>query len=127
MSHFASVVAKRIRDLRQARGFSLRELGRRSQLPPESISRSERGVTEITLTSLARVCAGLEVTLPEFFGTLALPKAVDSQSSAAIRVLRLLERLPEERQEQVAKALDLLLADGHSEGKVRTKSLKKTS
>jgi transcriptional regulator with XRE-family HTH domain len=125
MSHFASVVAKRIRELREARGFSVRELGRRAQLPPESISRSERGITEITLTSLARVCAGLQVTLPEFFGSLPPPKVADAASSATIRVLRLLEDLPGERQEKVARALELLLGDGSARRTGRAKPARK--
>jgi transcriptional regulator with XRE-family HTH domain len=125
MSNFASVVAKRIRELREARGFSVRELGRRARLPPESISRSERGITEITLTSLARVCAGLEVTLPEFFGSLPPSKTIDATSSAAIRVLRMLERLPGDRQEQVARALELLLADGDKKRRGRPSSARK--
>jgi transcriptional regulator with XRE-family HTH domain len=125
MPHFANIVAKRIRELREARGFSLRELGRRAGLPPESISRSERGVTEITLTSLARVCAGLQVTLPEFFGSLPPPAPSEAVSSATIRILRLLEALSAEHQERVAKALDLLLREGGVGRNKRPKSASK--
>jgi transcriptional regulator with XRE-family HTH domain len=125
MPHFANIVAKRIRELREARGFSLRELGRRAGLPPESISRSERGVTEITLTSLARVCAGLQVTLPEFFGSLPPPAPSEAASSATIRILRLIEALSAEHQERVAKALDLLLREGGVRRSKRPKSASK--
>lgn len=113
MSQFANIVAKRIREIRESRGFSLRELGRRSGLPPESISRSERGITEITLTSLSRVCAGLQVTLPEFFGSLPPAVTHESTSSAMIRVTSLLAKLSDERQKRVAKALEILLAEDH--------------
>ena len=122
MSQFANTVAKRIRDLREARGFSIRELGRRAGLPPESISRSERGITEITLTSLARICAGLQVSLPEFFSSIPPPPPREPQSSAAIRVIHLLESLSVDRQERVAKALDLLLREKRQGRAKRMKS-----
>jgi len=125
MSQFANTVAKRIRDLRETRGFSIRELGRRAGLPPESISRSERGITEITLTSLARVCAGLQVTLPEFFGSMPPAPPRESTSSATIRVIRLFEKLSDERQERVAKALELLLREERPGRTKRAKSARR--
>ncbi len=41
----------------------------------ESISRAERGVAEISITSLARVCEALGTDLAAFFGKARLPKA----------------------------------------------------
>jgi transcriptional regulator with XRE-family HTH domain len=106
---FAVSVAKRIRELREARGLSLRELARRSGLPPESVSRSERGITEITLSSLAKVCAGLDVQLPDFFSFSGETEGrLPSRLRPAIEVLG---GLSPERFSRVVEALRLLLEE----------------
>lgn len=63
----AQRVAAHLKFLRESRGWSIRELARHSGLAPESVSRSERGVTEVTITNLVRLCQGLGVTTSEFF------------------------------------------------------------
>jgi len=109
MPQFAETVARRIRELREARGFSLRELARRSGLPPESISRSERGVTEITLTNLARLCSGLGLDLSTFFQVGCELPSADLPRGNIVRIVEMLSHLREDRLREVARALDLLL------------------
>jgi transcriptional regulator with XRE-family HTH domain len=111
---FAMQVARRIRELRETRGFSIRELARRSGLPPESVSRSERGVTEITLTNLAKLCKGLMIELPDFF---SIPNASRNpptnrpETREIRRIMSLLTSLPTEKRARVLRALALLLQD----------------
>jgi len=99
-------VAKRIREVRLARGLSIRQLGARSGLAPEVLSRAERQVTEISLSSLERVCQGLAISphalldfsgrmgtahLPEAEALLGLLAALDEHARA--RVLKGLEQV----------------------------------
>ena len=114
---FAQQVAHRIAELRQAQGLSIRELSRRSDLSPESVSRSERAITEITLTNLAKLCAGLGVDLPSFFAfakTAAKLGAASPSTSPEVRkAAALLVHLAPARRKRVVRALELLLrADG---------------
>jgi transcriptional regulator with XRE-family HTH domain len=85
-------VAARIAQLRKARGWSMRELARRSGLPPESISRAERGLNEPSITSLDKICEGLGIDLPAFFSFASRPRlevvAREEEIQHAVDLLR---------------------------------------
>jgi transcriptional regulator with XRE-family HTH domain len=56
-------VGPRIRALREAMGFSLRDLGERAGVSAPMLSQVERGETSPTLAVAAKIAAGLELTL----------------------------------------------------------------
>jgi XRE family transcriptional regulator, regulator of sulfur utilization len=58
-------VGVRIRALREAMGFSLRDLADRSGVSAPMLSQVERGETSPTLAVAARIAAGLELTLSQ--------------------------------------------------------------
>jgi transcriptional regulator with XRE-family HTH domain len=60
-------VGTRIRDLRTARGFSLRALAGRCGLSVNAISRIERGESSPTVSSLLRLAGALNVHIKDFF------------------------------------------------------------
>jgi transcriptional regulator with XRE-family HTH domain len=60
-------VGARIRELREARGYSLRALADRSGLSLNAISRIERGESSPTVSSLQRLATTLSVPISEFF------------------------------------------------------------
>ncbi|MEN9798197.1 MAG: helix-turn-helix protein [Pseudomonadota bacterium] len=106
---FAAKVAARIRELREARGMSLRQLSRRSGVAPESVSRSERGISEVSLTNLSRIVHGLGVDLPAFFDFDRLPdlETVSLRDDIARAVQLLNQARPAERK-RILGALELL-------------------
>lgn len=108
-SEFGSQVARRIRELREAKGLSVRELARRSGIAPESVSRSERAINEVSLTNLKRICAGLGVTVVGFFDFVQQPRPPSFKVPEARRAAELLDALPEHRRRDVLQALELLL------------------
>jgi transcriptional regulator with XRE-family HTH domain len=110
--NIASRVASRIRELREARHLSVRELARRSGLPPESISRSERELTDITLRSLAKLCRGLMVDLPSFFEFAAESDVSAARQPEIQRAVALLVGLPPAGRAAAVEGLELLLAAG---------------
>lgn len=76
----STFVATRLKALRESRGYSLRQLAHRSDVTPEMLSRAERSERVPSIETLARVCAGLQITLSDFFddsGT-HLPQAKDT-------------------------------------------------
>ena len=106
---FAAKVAARIRELREARGMSLRELSRRSGVAPESVSRSERGVSDVSLTNLARLSRGLGVDLPSFFDFDRLPDLPSAELRDDLaRGLELLRNARPEERRRIVGALELL-------------------
>jgi transcriptional regulator with XRE-family HTH domain len=60
-----SVVGARVKALREAAGFSLRDLAERSGVSAPMLSQVERGETSPTLTVAARIAAGLELRLSQ--------------------------------------------------------------
>ncbi len=57
----------RMRALRVARNISQEQLGDLAALHRTFIGRVERGETNITVLSLERICAALDLSLAEFF------------------------------------------------------------
>ena len=62
-------VGTRIREIREAKGYSLRTLAERSGLSLNAISRIERGENSPTVSSLQRLATALAVPINEFFKT----------------------------------------------------------
>ncbi len=62
-------VGRRIRDLRERRGLSLRTLAERSGLSVNAISLIERGQSSPTVATLHSLAAALGVRIVDFFGT----------------------------------------------------------
>jgi XRE family transcriptional regulator, regulator of sulfur utilization len=61
----APAIGDRVRALREAMGFSLRDLGERSGVSAPMLSQVERGETSPTLAVAAKIAAGLELTLSQ--------------------------------------------------------------
>jgi transcriptional regulator with XRE-family HTH domain len=61
-------VGRRIRELRDGRGLSLKSLAERCGLSLNAISRIERGESSATVSSLHRIAAALDVPITDFFG-----------------------------------------------------------
>ena len=61
----SNAVGLRIRALREAMGLSLRDLAQRSGVSAPMLSQVERGETSPTLSSAAKIAAGLELTLSQ--------------------------------------------------------------
>ena len=78
-----AAVGPRIRALRDAMGFSLRDLSERSGVSAPMLSQVERGETSPTLTVAARIAAGLELRLSQLLRL---------DESGAVTVVRVGER-----------------------------------
>ncbi len=61
----APAIGARVRALREAMGWSLRELAERSGVSAPMLSQVERGETSPTLALAAKIAAGLELTLSQ--------------------------------------------------------------
>ncbi|HET8863046.1 MAG TPA: XRE family transcriptional regulator [Solirubrobacterales bacterium] len=59
------VIGSRVRALREAMGFSLRDLAERSGVSAPMLSQVERGETSPTLAVAEKIAAGLELTLSQ--------------------------------------------------------------
>jgi transcriptional regulator with XRE-family HTH domain len=62
-------VGRRIREVREGRGLSLKSLAERCGLSLNAISRIERGESSPTVSSLHRLAEALDVPITDFFGT----------------------------------------------------------
>jgi len=71
-------IARRVRELRDAAGFSLDALAERSGVSRSNISLIERGQSSPTATVLDKLAAGLGVTVASLFEAAAPPAAAPS-------------------------------------------------
>lgn len=56
------MVGKRVRRLREERGWSMGELSRRSDVPTSTISRFERGKTDLGTSSFLKITRALRTS-----------------------------------------------------------------
>lgn len=107
--HIDRKVAARIRELRELRGLSVRQLALASKLGPEVISRAERGLNAASVQTLARICDGLNVSMVEFFDWAAMPpSSVASAERAIDKVRGVLACIPEHLYEPFADGLEMM-------------------
>jgi len=60
-------IGRRIRELRQRRGWTLEELSSRSGLSVSFLSQVERGLSSLSISSLQAICEALGIPLTYFF------------------------------------------------------------
>lgn len=126
-SEIAQKVAHRIRSLRTSQHLSLRELSRRSGLAPESVSRSERGAHEISLTNLERLCSALGVTLAQFFDFGAGAPVGARALGDAGHVQSLLERADAPLRARVLKIVAILLEERSTKAAARVRKARRAA
>ncbi len=56
-----------VRNLRKNKGLTMEELAYASEIEYSQISRIERGVTNVTLTTIIAIASGLETTIENLF------------------------------------------------------------
>lgn len=66
-------IGPRLRELREARGMSVRALATASGLSGGFLSQVERGLSSIALSSLHKVAGALDVSMSELFGKVPTP------------------------------------------------------
>jgi transcriptional regulator with XRE-family HTH domain len=85
-------VGQHIRELRQERGWTLKELAERCELSMSFISQVERGLCSISIASLHTICQALGVPLAGFFAQ------VDASIGTTLSSDRLTEVMKEQDQ-----------------------------
>src|SRR3712207_5612471 len=74
-------VGRRVRELREARGLTQRELARRASLTPMGVSRIERAGNKSSALSIDRLARALNVDPGELFKDPTRPKVVTLPST----------------------------------------------
>ena len=60
-------LGQRLKSLRIAKGYTLKELGYKTEKDPQSISRVEMGDINPSYLYLLEMCEGLEITIDDLF------------------------------------------------------------
>ncbi len=72
-----------LRNLRRDRGMTLKDLATACSLSTSFLSQAERGLCSVSIPTLERICAVLNVTLAEFF-TMVTPAAQSTESTPTV-------------------------------------------
>lgn len=62
-----AAIGRKLKDLRQGRGLSIKELARRAEMSSGAISQIERGIGSTSLRSIRNICKALQVPLGVLF------------------------------------------------------------
>jgi transcriptional regulator with XRE-family HTH domain len=100
---------RRIRALREGRGFTQVELARALGLPQSNVSEMERGVRGLTVHQTVKLARALKVSTDEILRGNGVPTPRSAPSLKLLRRLQKIEKLPEARQRVVLKLIDALI------------------
>lgn len=75
VTEYERAFGRHVRSLRKARGWTQDELAKRSTLSPDTIRRIEAGSFSPSLTTLRKLCYGLDLPLSTLFETFELGDA----------------------------------------------------
>lgn len=107
MSDLTNNIGEKIRYYRKERGLNQEELAYRASLHNTYIGQLERGEKNVTIESLAKVCAALDITLTEFFqGQAATPKMLSLEIE---KIIVLLENRSKNDQGRILNLIESLL------------------
>ncbi|EKU42048.1 hypothetical protein C518_3002 [Lysinibacillus fusiformis ZB2] len=107
MSDLTNHIGEKIRYYRKERKLSQEELAFKAALHNTYIGQLERGEKNVTVESLAKVCAAMDITLAEFFHG---PHATSQMLSIELgQIITLLEGRSKEDQQKVLAIIETLL------------------
>jgi transcriptional regulator with XRE-family HTH domain len=109
-SEIGRQVGKKLRELREARGFTQAQLAGLLGKSVETISNFERGKVVTSLLTLDQLAGHFGVAVGVFFSDAPTPSLQGHRSDVATKVLNSADLLPEDDLEIVAGLVDVLLA-----------------
>lgn len=106
MLHFGP----RLRELRQARDLSQRELARLLAIDYMQVNRYERGINVPSADTIARLARILQVSTDDLLFAEKTPQPPEIRSVALFERFRVLDTLPKEAQDTALEILDGVIA-----------------
>lgn len=106
---FRMDIVKKIKELRNAKGMSQKELAMTIGIDQAQYSRIESGKVEPTLSSLERIADALGIGIGEFFSERPTID-VNTYDKSILERLRLLEELGEEEKKPIFSIIDMAIA-----------------
>lgn len=107
MSDLTNHIGEKIRYYRKERKLSQEELAFKAAVHNTYIGQLERGEKNVTIESLAKVCAAMDITLAEFFQG---PTVTQPMLSIEIeQIIALLEERSKKDQQKVLAIIESLL------------------
>ena len=103
MKDIAKVLGQRIRGHRTARGLSQEKLAELAGCHPTYIGQVERGEKNATVESIAKIAAGLGISLSTLFEKIGSEE--DGGSTIPLACYELLSAKPKEEQEHIYRIL----------------------
>jgi transcriptional regulator with XRE-family HTH domain len=102
-------IAKRLRDLRKARGLTQSEIAAQLAIPQTLLSEYERGTVRLHGAMVAALAKTLHVTTDELLGLKPLKENGSFQDRRFFRRLQRIEQLPRRAKQTLLKTIDLYL------------------
>ena len=106
MSNLQKLIGQRVRDYRNAKGYSIEELAHIADMNAVHLASLERGEKNITLSTLAKVSKALGVPLSDVF---SIEKTVTvSEYPIADKAAALMQTMTEEEQQFIIQTIQFI-------------------
>lgn len=99
-------VAKKIKQIREAKGLTAKEVISSLGMGAAMYSRIETGKTEPSLSTLEKIAKALGVTLSDFFANEDLKADINSYNGSLMEKVKAIEALSEEEKRSVFSIVD---------------------
>lgn len=109
MNTITNIVGQRLRSYRQQKGLTQEELAEKADLHPTYIGQAERGEKNLTLVSLEKILAALELSFAEFFEHLEPAGNQPNFAAQCYELVNTKSRTQQERIYRIMCELDQLI------------------
>ena len=104
------LLGRRIRSLRNTKGWTQQELGRQADINYKFIGEIERGQQNPTFNVLVKIATALQVELPEL---VRFDHEIFDRKELDIRIQEILKIIPDNELRQILLLLRVLYVEGH--------------
>lgn len=104
-------IGDRIKELRESKKISQRQLAELINMSPSQYSRVERNLVDPRISTIDKICKGLSITFYDFFLTY---RSIDKEGTELINKLKLIEQLSKEEQESIFNLIETFLKKNKS-------------
>lgn len=101
-------IGSKIRKVREAKGFTQKQVALEIGMDPSQYSKIEKGKTDPTTNTLEKIAKALHIELSELFASDEIFKDINSADKTIIEKVRLIEQLDEKERNSIYNIIDSL-------------------
>jgi transcriptional regulator with XRE-family HTH domain len=103
-------IGNKIKKVREAKGFSQRQIAKELGMDPSQYSKIENGKTDPTTSTLEKIAKALNIEISDLFASDDIFKDINSADKTLVEKIRLIEQLDDKERASIYNIIDSLFA-----------------